>query len=52
MARPSAIELAKEISQAKQPSPEHGVEMMPKQSIEQPAHTRESGLEQGMGLGL
>ena len=52
MARPSAIELAKEISQAKQPSPEHGVETMPKQSIEQPAHTRESGLEQGMGLGL
>ncbi len=51
MARPSAIELAKEISQAKL-SPEHGVETMPKQSIEQPAHIRESGLGQGMELGL
>jgi hypothetical protein len=51
MARPSAIELANEISQSKQPL-EHSAEINPKQIIEvlRPAH--DIGFEQGMGLGL
>ena len=51
MARPSAIDLANEISQSKQPL-EHSAEINPKQIIEvlKPAH--DIGFEQGMGLGL
>jgi len=51
MARPSAIELANEISQSKQPL-EHSAEINPKQIIEVLKPTHDIGLEQGMGLGL
>ena len=51
MARPSAIELANEISQSKQ-SHEHSAEINPKQIIEAFKPPRDIGLEQGMGLGL
>jgi predicted RNA-binding protein with PIN domain len=51
MARPSAIELANEISQSKQ-SLEHNAGMNPKQVIEALKPPRDMGFEQGMGLGL
>ena len=51
MARPSAIELANEISQSKQ-SHEHSAEINPRQIIEAFKPPRDIGLEQGMGLGL
>ncbi|MBW4027851.1 MAG: hypothetical protein HIU93_10660 [Acidobacteria bacterium] len=51
MARPSAIELANEISQSKQ-SFEHSAEMNPKQVIEALKPTRDIGFEYGMGLEL
>jgi ATP-dependent exoDNAse (exonuclease V) alpha subunit len=49
MARPSAIELANEISRSEQP-PERSAEINPKQGIEVLKPTRD--IEQHMGLGL
>ena len=51
MARPSAIELANEISQSKQ-SLEHNAGMNPKQVIEALKPPRDMGFEQGIGLGF
>ena len=51
MARPSAIELANEISQSKQ-SLEHNAGMNPKQAIEALRPPRDIGFEQGIGLGF
>jgi conjugative relaxase-like TrwC/TraI family protein len=51
MARPSAIELANEISQSKQPL-EHSAEMNPKQVTETLKPPRDLGFEQGIGLGF
>jgi ATP-dependent exoDNAse (exonuclease V) alpha subunit len=47
MARPSAIELANEITQAKA-SPQQ--ELVPKQDIKLPIPSKEIGLEMGLGL--
>jgi ATP-dependent exoDNAse (exonuclease V) alpha subunit len=51
MARPSAIELANEISLSRQ-SLERSAEINPKQVIEALKPTHDIGFEQGMGLGL
>ena len=51
MARPSAIELANELSQSKQ-SPEHHAEMNPKQVNEALKPPHDIGFEYGMGLEL
>jgi predicted RNA-binding protein with PIN domain len=51
MARPSAIELANEISLSRQPL-ERSAEINPKQVIEALKPTHDIGFEQGMGLGL
>ena len=51
MARPSAIELANEISQMKQPL-EHSAEMNPKQVTKTLKPQRDMGFEQGIGLGF
>ena len=51
MARPSAIELANELSQSKQ-STEHHAEMSPKQVNEALKPPHDIGFEYGMGLEL
>jgi hypothetical protein len=52
MARPSAIEMENELSQAKA-SPEHHAEIRSKQVVNEALKpTRDVGVEYGMGLGL
>jgi hypothetical protein len=49
MARPSAIELANEITQAKA-SPQQDLGQVLKQDIKVPIQAQEIGLEMGLGL--